>query len=175
MSASSVPNPKKIFSKEFVYQDCLDVELLLQHTEMPEAYPLIYRQHQVERWRLVFPHGDLLALWIGCAIFIKNYVKNSMEASRSENFFTCIAFSMYEPNDEEVLIPKIYVANAERRDRIKSTFRKITSNKESANISKIKAAFVSCGMVNNFEFYEDGFDDPSGDGKIIWLYCIQSD
>ncbi|WP_233828571.1 hypothetical protein [Paraburkholderia sp. ZP32-5] len=174
MSVNIIPNPKKIFSKKFIYQDCLDVDLLLQHTEAPEVYPLIYRQHQIESWRLAFPHGNLLALWIGCAVFVKNYAKNAAEKSREENFFTCIAFSMYEPDDEEILIPKIYVANAERKNQISAALRKVKFNRESARILEIKAAFEACGMLNDFSFYEDRFDDPSGDGKIIWLYCIQS-
>src|SRR5581483_5626467 len=113
MSALFIQNPGKVFNRKFIYQDCLDADLLLQHTETPEAYPLICRQNQVENWRQAFPFGDLLALWIGCAIYIINHIKNSVEKSRAEKLFTCIAFSMYELDDEDVLIPKIYVAEKE--------------------------------------------------------------
>lgn len=175
MSALFIPNPGGIFNRRFIYQDCLNVELLLHHSETPEAYPLIYRQKQVENWRQAFPYGDLLALWIGCAIYITNHIKNAVDRSRAEKFFTCIAFSMYEPDDEGTLIPKIYVAEKKRRHQIMSTCRKVMCGEESPDVMKIKSAFRACGIAGEFSFYESRFADPSGEGTIIWLYCIQSE
>ena len=164
----------KTFSKKFIYQDCLNVDLMLQTTGTPETYPLLHREFQVENWKAAFPDGNLLALWVGHAIALRSFAINSAKKTKARKFFLCLAFSMYNPSDDEYLIPKIYVANRKRMKTILSLSRDITHSKGSSEISKIKSAFKSCGALGSFSFYEDRFKDPSGRGEIIWLYCISS-
>lgn len=164
----------KLFSKQFIYQDCLDVDLLSQVADTPEAYPLLHREFQVENWKSAFPGGNLLALWIGHAIFLRNFALNSIKKEASKKLFSCLAFSMYKPDSEEHLIPKIYVANRRRVRSIITSSRDVTNTRGSSQAIKIKSAFKACGAFNDFEFYESRFKDPSGDGEIIWLYCISS-
>ena len=155
-----------------MYQDCLDAEFILQKTDAPESYPIISREYQIKNWKTEFPGKDLLPIWINCANFIINHIKNSAGQSALDDFFVCIAFALYYPRDDWPLVPRIYVADASHKKILMNRFNKMNFRHNSEEMIEIQRGFKSCGIIGNYEFYQDTFKDPAGYGKISWIYCI---
>ena len=162
----------KIFSKKFIYQKCLDIKYILRQTDEPENYEIIHQECQIKNWKNEFPNRDLLLLWINCAHFIINQIKNSIDKSVLDDFFIGVAFSFYYPSDDWPLIPGIYVADRNRRSQILDHFCGEKINHDSSEMVKVKLGFKACGILNDFIFYKSIFKDPTGDGEISWIYCI---
>jgi len=157
-----------------MYQGCLEIEHMLQKTDTPESYTIILKEPQLKNWKAEFPGKDLLPLWINCANFIINHIKNSVDKRVLDRFFVCMAFDLYYPRDDWPLIPGIYVADASHRKVLLDMFNKKKSRPDSEEMTEIQRGFKSCGLIGHYQFHQSTFKDPAGDGEISYIYCIDN-
>lgn len=160
----SVIPPNKIFSKQFIYQECLNPTAILSQTDTFEEYPLIYRIQQIDNWKKSFPGIDILPLWINSAVFILNYFSKCVEKKCLP--FLCITFTDFD--DEYPPVPKIFTTT---RCEIQ-IINNLNSNSNSKEMTTIKMGFEAASYFCEFNFYESRFFDSASNSEIVRIYCI---
>jgi hypothetical protein len=157
--------PNKIFSRQFIYQECLNPAAILGQTDTFEEYPLIYRIQQIDNWKKSFPGIDILPLWINSAVFILNYFSKCVEKEHLP--FLCITFTDFD--DEYPPIPKIFTSTTKCEIQI---INDINSNSNSKEMATIKMGFEAAAYFYEFNFYESRFFDKAANSEIVRIYCI---